>query len=1073
MNKKISKKIFPIVGIGASAGGLEAFRELLTALPTETGMAFVLVQHLDPTHDSILTTLLAKKTSMPVTEVTDSIHVVPNHVYVIPPNKDLTIRGGILKLSTRSADGKLHLPINRFFCSLAEEHENNAIGIILSGTASDGTLGLKAIKAAGGITFAQNEKTAKYSGMPNAAIASGSVDFVLSPSDIAKELVRISRAPYLRQPETPTDQETEPENEKGLQKLFSLIQNDKGVDFGHYKRATINRRIKRRMLLHKLNTLDEYVQYVKDNKSEIDNLFQEFLIDVTRFFREPTSHQFLTEKVLPRMLEKKSTKEPIRIWVPGCATGEEVYSLAMTLTEFLESKSLHIPIQIFGTDLSQTGLNTARRGFYYQSDLLDVSTLRINRFFIKTEAGYQIIKSVRDMCIFAPHNVFKDPPFSKIDLISCCNLLIYMDSVLQDNIFHSFHYALRPTGYLLLGKSEGVGMTSDLFSQIDKKYKLFMRKDTSSRISVESVSRTPLKDKSSKNDSKIREDIPMKFDLQKVTDSILLSHHTPSSVVIDSDLEIIQFRGSTEKYLSHTDGKASFNLMKMAKGDLWFELRTAIAKAKKSGKPYRKEDIRINRNDAVGSVTVEVDPLNSPEGDAYYLILFESTKPQTISSSDSGTIEDIKAYHNAKFEQELTLAREDMRSITEEQEATNEELQSANEEILSNNEELQSINEELETSTEELESTNEELTTVNEELQNRNAELTEARNYSNAIIRTVQTPLLILDGDLRVRTANRAFYQTFQVDEEGTEGSSVFDLGKGQWSIPSLGTLLMEILPKDNTFDNYEVEHTFPTIGHKIMLLNARKFISDGQNILLAIEDITERKSLDSQKSEFIGIASHELKTPITTMKAFAQILQKRLSKSGNKSDAYILSNINIQADRLTTLINDLLNVSKIEAGRLMLEKKKFDLDALIRKIVVDFQYTSDSHIVTKEGEIKELVYGDEGRIEQLLSNLITNAIKYSPDADKVIVRISRDKQNHIIRVQDFGFGIAKKDQVRIFEQFYRTSDKDKNNVSGFGLGLYISSEIIKRHGGKIWVESTRGKGSTFTFTLPLKKGDN
>ncbi|MBA3723572.1 MAG: PAS domain-containing sensor histidine kinase [Candidatus Levybacteria bacterium] len=406
------------------------------------------------------------------------------------------------------------------------------------------------------------------------------------------------------------------------------------------------------------------------------------------------------------------------------------------------------------------------------------------------------------------------------------------------------------------------------------------------------------------------------------------------------------------------------------------------------------------------------------------------------------------------------------------QEATNEELQSANEEILSSNEELQSINEELETSKEELESTNEELLTVNEELQNRNAELTEARDYAQAIIRTVRSPLLILDKDLRVKTANRAFFQTFQVDEKNTEGNFIYDLGKGQWDIPALRKLLNEILPKNNVFDNYEVEHVFPSIGHKIMLLNARKFYKDGENILLAIEDITERKSYENQKDEFIGIASHELKTPITTMKAFAQILQKRLGQSGDKKDVYLLNNINSQADRLTNIINDLLDVNKIEAGKLELHKKKFDLDALVKKVVVDFQYTVDTHSIIKAGKINELVYGDESGIEQVLANLITNAIKYSPKADKVVLNILTDKRNAIVRVQDFGFGIAKNDQERIFERFYRTSDKEKNNVSGFGLGLYISSEIIKRHHGKLWVESMTGEGSTFIFLLPLKSQD-
>ncbi len=1078
-NEKATKRQFPIVGIGASAGGLEAATQLLKALPTNLGMGFVLVQHLDPTHESILATLLSKATAMPVSEAKDETHVKPNHVYVIPHNKDMTIINGVLKLTTRSTGNKLHMPIDQFFRSLAESQKEKAIGVVLSGTASDGTLGLKAIKSAGGITFAQDE-TAKYQGMPKAAIASGYVDLVLSPTRIAEELTRMNNHPFLQQLKTSRDNRELPEDADGLAKIFSMLNRSSGIDFRHYKRATMQRRIRRRMLLNKIKTLKDYVEYLKENNGEIALLCDDLLINVTSFFREPQAFQFLQDTIFPRMVENRLDKDPIRIWVPGCATGEEVYSIAISLSEFLTDKSLNIPVQIFGTDVSKSVIEKARTGIYSQDEIVNISPERLTRFFEKTDGVYQISKSIRELCIFAPHNVFGDPPFSKLDLISCCNLLIYLDIGLQDKILRAFHYALKPAGFLILGKSEAVGSSPELFSQIDKKYKIYTKKGAATRGIVNfGIINPKLERQDASSSDVIVEDAVDSVDIQKEADTILLSHYTPASVVVSNDLEIIQFRGSTGEYLEPHQGKPSFNLIKMAKGGLGFELRSAISKVRKSGSPFRKENIPISQSPTIRHVTVEVLPLKAAATEPHYLVLFEDTKgvsqaeilpsEQKVTHSKRGA----KDKRIAELEQELAQVREDMRSITEEQEATNEELQTANEEILSSNEELQSINEELETSKEELESTNEELVTVNEELQNRNEQLIEARDYAEAIIRTVQVPLLILDRDLRVKTTNRSFQQLFQVTEEETTRNFVYDLGNGQWNIPVLRKLLNEILPKNNAFDNYEIEHTFPSIGHKIMLLNARKFYKDGENILLAIEDITDRKDIEKQKDLFIGIASHELKTPITTMKGYAQILEKRLSLRGDSKDTYLIQNINKQTDRLTSLINDLLNTSKIQAGKLVLEKKKFDLDAVVAKAIVDFQYATETHQIIKEGEIKEQVYGDQSRIEQVLVNLITNAIKYSPNADKVIVRLATDKKNAIVSVQDFGFGITKKDQEKVFERFYRTGDKKEMNVAGFGLGLYIAAEIVKGHYGKIWVESTKGKGSTFYFTLPLKKKDN
>lgn len=1070
--KKTLKGLFPVVGIGASAGGLEAATLLLKALPADLGMGFVLVQHLDPNHESILAKLLSKATTMKVEEAKDETRVLPNQVYVIPHDKDMTIEAGVLKLTTRDKDDKLHLPIDYFLRSLAKSHGDKAIGIILSGTASDGTLGLKAIKGKGGITFAQDE-SAKYQGMPKAAVDSGSVDFVLSPSGMAKELKRINGHPYIKQSKSLDKQEEVSGDEDGLTKIFSMLRKSNGIDFRHYKEATINRRIRRRMVLHKLETLEEYVKYLEDNKDEIEALQDDLLINVSSFFREPKTFEYLSDKIFPRIAKDKSSKEPIRIWVPGCATGEEVYSIAILLSEYLADNSLEMPVQIFGTDISKTAIEKARSGTYTQNDVSIIPTKRLERYFEKVDGVYHIGKPIRELCVFALHNVFGDPPFSKLDLVSCCNLMIYLDVSLQEKIFRAFHYALKSGGFLMLGKSEAVGSSSGLFSQVDKKHKIYIRKDSATREigNFGAMITKPEKEDSVSLDVE-NENVMDSVDIQKDVDKILLSQYTPASVVINNDLEIIQFRGSTGAYLEPSPGKPSFNLIKMARGGLGFEIRSAISKVRKSGSSFRKENIPAKRSEDAKYVSIEVLPVKTSL-EPHYLVLFEdagdSQQTEDLPSNDKKNRTTGASERRVEdLEQELAQAREDMRSVTEEQEATNEELQTANEEILSSNEELQSINEELETSKEELESTNEELITVNEELQNRNEELVEARDYAEAIIRTVQVPLLILDRDLRVKTANRSFFKMFQVSEKSTKGSFIYDLGNGQWDIPALHKLLNEILPENNSFDNYEIEHTFPVIGHKIMLLNARKFHKDGENILLAIEDISDRKEIEKQKDLFIGIASHELKTPITTMKAYAQMLEKRFADREDSKDYYLIDNINKQTDRLTNLINDLLNTSRIKAGKLELEKEKFDLDKVVAKEVDDFQFSTETHQIIVEGEVKEKVYGDKSRIEEVLTNLLSNAIKYSPESDRVIVGLENDGENAIVSVQDFGYGIDIGDQPKVFERFYRTIDKQEMNVSGFGLGLYIAAEIVKAHGGRIWLESAKGTGSTFYFRLPL-----
>src|SRR5579864_3943840 len=472
-----SRRTFPIVGVGASAGGLEAFRSLLQALPAKTGMAFVLVQHLDPEHESLLTRLLSNATRMPVTEVVEGVTVEPDHVYVIPPNKALGIHDGVLHLLVRKRQDPKHMPVDSFFHALAENEGSRAIGVILSGVASDGTLGLTAIKAAGGITFAQDSNSAKYDGMPRSAIAAGCVDFVLSPEGIARELKRIGLHPYLGRPDRP------PAGNRDdiLGKIIALLRNACGIDFTYYKRSTINRRIARRMVLHKASSLRQYLKQLHESRAEIASLSEDILIHVTGFFREPDTFRALKETILPRILRNKDSGEPLRIWVAGCSTGEEVYSIAITVLEYLRDQAASVPVQIFATDVSDTALEKARVGIFSESGMSNVSRERMRQFFVRADGGYQIIKPVREMCIFARQDLTKDPPYSHLDLLTCRNVLIYMEPVLQKKVMTIFHYALKASGFLVLGKSESISGFSELFTPVGRKRKIYSKKSSTTR----------------------------------------------------------------------------------------------------------------------------------------------------------------------------------------------------------------------------------------------------------------------------------------------------------------------------------------------------------------------------------------------------------------------------------------------------------------------------------------------------------------------------------------------------------------------------------------------------------------
>jgi two-component system CheB/CheR fusion protein len=838
-------KYFPVVAIGASAGGIEAMVELLKSLPENTGMAYVYIQHLDPERESMLTEILGRNTSMPVLEAREGLKVKADHLYIIPPNREMTVEEGTLKLSMRPAKPQIHLPINQFFISLAENYKEKSIGILLSGNPPDGTLGLKSIKAAGGITFAQ-DGTASFSGMPRNAIAEEAADLVLSPKRMAEELVKLSdQQEKYDSAIHKINTELISDRDENLVQVIRMVNRFTGVDFSHYKINTIKRRIVRRMIIHRIETLEDYVVFLKEQGNEVHQLYQDLLINVTTFFRDAESAEYLKKTLYPKIVKSKSPGEPIRIWVPACSTGQEAYSQAIMMVEVFGEKAAGI-VQIFATDLSELAINKARLGIYSKDEVVDVAPARLNRFFTKIDGSYRIVKSIRDLCIFATHNVLRDPPFSKLDVISCCNLMIYLEAVLQKKVMSTFHYALNNnSGYLVLGKSETIGSSSYLFSQVDKKYKIYAKKKDAAAKALFELSFRGVDEKggeiTARTKAAVRENKTEEMELDRIVDQVLLKKYTPACVVVNQDLDIVQFRGSTGLFLEPSPGKASLNLMKMARAGLAFELRNIVYKASKSGQAEEKTWSENAKDGKIREISIEAVPFQQQTDsiEKYFLVVFDERFVLSPDAIQANLTKDKKV---KQLEDELTSLREDMRSILEEQEAANEELQSVNEEIVSSNEELQSINEELETSKEELESSNEELVTINQELQMRNEQLAEIQEYTEAIFSTIREALIILDKNLRIKNVNSTFYKIFGVSEEETTGQLLYDLGNGQWNIPRLKELLEEIIPRNAEINDFEVTHHFPVIGEKTMMLNAKRLMRKlhGENvILLAFEDIT------------------------------------------------------------------------------------------------------------------------------------------------------------------------------------------------------------------------------------------
>jgi len=860
------EKGFPIVGIGASAGGLAAFEAFFSGMPVDIdpGMAFVLVQHLAPDHKSILTELIRRYTRMQVFEVEDGMVVQPNCAYIIPPNRDMAFLNGALQLMEPAAPRGQRLPIDFFFRSLAQDQHEKAVCIVLSGTGSDGTQGVRAIKGEGGMVMAQKPESTEYDGMPRSAIATGLVDYELHPSDMPAQLMAYAAHIFGKMMISPSSQKQKSEN--AFKKIFILLRAQTGHDFSKYKPSTIHRRIERRMAVHQIETMEGYVKYLQQMPAEVEALFRDLLIGVTSFFRDPEAFKALEELIIPRLFAGKPAGSVIRVWSPGCSTGEEGYSLAILLAERAMAMKMSFDVQIFATDIDSQAIATARAGLYPASIAADISSERIDRFFtFEPEIGaYRIRKGIRDMLVFSEQDVIRDPPFSKLDLISCRNLLIYMDGDLQKKLIPLFHYSLNPDGFLFLGTSETIGEFDGLFAALDRKLKLYQRKEdiqgTKDAIQGRFVPLQTAIDMAIPHFAAKKADT-RKISLRDLTEKTLLEQVAPAAALVNSQGDILYLHGRTGLFLEPTPGVAGVNnILRMSREGLQRELTIALHKASGIKEIVKHPGLRVKTNGGFSTVNLTIRPVASGYFTAYdaplYLVILEEdvginaeqARPAQLPASEEGNGSNTDAAPQiAKLKQELRAKEEYLQTTNEELETTNEELKSTNEEMQSVNEELQSTNEELETSKEELQSVNEELATLNAELQTKVADLSQANNDMNNLLAGTDIGTIFVDHQLRIMRFTPAATRTMNLinsDVGRPLGHIVSNLTKDSQLVQNARTVLDTLVPKE-----IEVQ-TQDGAWYTMRILPYRTLENVIEGVVITFFNITEVKKTEEALRE-------------------------------------------------------------------------------------------------------------------------------------------------------------------------------------------------------------------------------
>lgn len=1088
--QEISVNIQPhcVVGIGASAGGLEALQQFLTFLPSNTGMAFVIIQHLAPNHKSMLVDILGKYNSMPIKEIEDGMQVERNHIYMIPPKYNVVIHNNVLSLKEQNPQEISH-PIDIFFRSLANAYENRSVAVILSGTGSDGTNGIRAIKEQNGMIIVQSPESAKFDGMPRNAISTGFVDLMLKPDSIARELAHIAKSVV--------DAETQlgVTDDDLLSKVFSILKNVTNINYAYYKQTTILRRIERRLVVTHNRNLREYVNYMTTNPEEAKILAKEVLIGVTSFFRDPDYFEVLKENVIKKLITRSHSDDELRVWVAGCSTGEEAYSIAILFAEAMEELSTHRSVKIFATDLDPDSISTAVRGIYGNNIIEDVSVARLSKFFTRKGNKYVIHHDIRKMIIFAQHNVFQDPPFGKLDLICCRNVLIYFQAVLQRNLFAIFHMALSDRGYLFLGRSESVIDYADVFRVVCADEKIFIHYAEGNAPVHEQFAysmsniETPIEPI---NVSGIDDEDTTSYKAHEL-DTSVLEALMPATVLVNEKNELVRSYGDCSRLISLPTGQVTLDIFQLIRADIKIALSTALKEARITGERKAYSDIPVEIDGKAEFVSIVAYPISDNHGDKTDFTAVSFIRRRELANIDMQKykVDFAASQRISDLEQELKATKNSLRQTVTELESTNAELQAANEELLTANEELQSSNEELQ-------SVNEELYTVNSEYQTKVTELAVANNDISNFLSSTLVGILMVDKDLNIRKYTEYISSEFSIADQDV-GRSLRYIGFNFTTIDLLElcrvvlntmepveqrcasvagkTYLIRIAPY-HEINGTEESGISPNDkkralkGLVLTFVDTTKQIDDQEQIDEMGKALRAAVKSSREKETFLSQMSHDMRTPLTAIFGLTQLSLQEDSITPALKDN--LDKIMTSSQYLLTLIEEILETSKINAGKIVSISSAVREENLItsistmtaeqaREAGLNFEYKIN-------GSKDRYVLMDTKHVERSILNLLSNSIKFTPKGGRIIfttnVTYTDTSSVHTYTIRDTGIGISDDFQQRMFMPFEQYRGTDDPYQEGTGLGLYICKNLVELMGGTISCTSHVGVGTEFTIVL-------
>ncbi|MGB4398477.1 MAG: CheR family methyltransferase [Daejeonella sp.] len=1172
------KEPLHIIAIGASAGGLDEINSFFDHTPMD-GVSYIIIQHLSADFKSRMVELLSRHSKLEVMEAEDGIEVACNKVYLIPNDKYMVIRDNKLHLTNKESSSPPHLTINTFFKSLAGNSGKNAIAVVFSGLGSDGTAGIREIKRHGGMVMARNPETSEFGSMPSNAIASGMVDFILEPEAMPRAI-----EDYLKfEGELLTDGQQE---DKYLREIVHLISEKLPLDFSDYKETTILRRTKRRAAQNNFNSLKSYLGFLKEAPEELDSLAKEFLISVTAFFRDKEAFKYIKEYILPDIIARLDPLEELKIWVAGCATGEEVYSLAILLAEIFDESAQPRIVKIFATDIDSLALVHAGKGIYNETIAKQISPARLERFFTKQGSSYKVNQVIRKMVIFAQHDLVKNPPYCNMHLIACRNLLIYMTPILQEKIFNMFLFGLKKDGYLFLGSSENPTSIKRSLEVVNKKWRIYKNLESKQSSNFDAYTMPNLLERKYKPiETRERPSKPLQHAVAEEMYNALALNMDYVALAVNSDLEVLNSYGDTTKYFLPKHFITS--LEELLPRSLAIAFKTLHTQFKNTGKKSTVRGIEIKNKNQVRSINLSISPLIIHDAELILLVFSENEQ----GSSAYG---DVMVFDETDYVDKYTLTIEDeLKELKQKLQASYEQIDASNENMQSFNEELISANEEMQSTNEEMQSVNEELHTINSDYQLKNKELFEINDDLNNYFRSNLNGQLFIDKNLKLMkfspgtikqinlletdigrpisniTTNVKFETIVedikQVLEHGSTITKEIETNDGKWyqvmtmpyiqqsdnkhtgaivtfnDITSLKAIQQELDNSSKMLNmaiaasdiaiwviNMKTKKFIPTprlkemfgfaaddvmtyenaiaqihLEHQPLVRSAlEKSVADGKrhdiefavngfrdknlrwvrvvgNISIdpetkadiftgVLHDITTHKEDELRKNDFIAMVSHELKSPITSLQAYLQISIAKVDKIENESVSGALNKALTQTKKMTELINGFLNVSSFEAGKIYLTEQTFKIKDLIQESIEEIKLTNANSIISMTECCDVEVYADRNKIGQVITNVLSNAVKYSPAQKAIEVSCKTVDHMLLVSISDHGIGIEKQDQAKLFDRYYRVENKDTKKVAGFGLGLYLCSEIIKRHLGKIWVVSESGKGSTFHFNLPL-----